>query len=47
MRAGTLKDILCALNFVAVFRVHRNENISLFDFSLVLLGFILWDTQPD
>ena len=47
MRAGMLKDIFCALNFVTVFRVDGNENVSLFDFSLVLLGFILRNTQSD
>src|SRR4030095_10041312 len=47
VRAGMLEDILRALYFVTVFRVHGNENVSLFDFFLVLLGFILRNTQSD
>src|SRR4029434_5441437 len=44
---GMLKDLLCPFHLVVVFRVHGNENVSLFNFSLVLLGFVLRNTQAN
>ena len=31
VRAGPFKNLLGAINFVAIFRVHRNQNVALFD----------------
>ena len=47
MSAGPFKNLFGALPFVTVFRVDRDENVALFDFSLVSFCFILWDAHAD
>ncbi len=46
MRPGSLENILRARPFVTVFRVDGNENVALFDLSLVPLSLVLGDTHP-
>src|SRR5262249_20551339 len=45
--AGPLEDFFSSLNFIPIFGVHRDENVSLSDLSLVLLGFIFRNAQSD
>ena len=40
VRAGLLEDFLCAFDLIAVFRVDGNKNVTLFNFPLVLFGFV-------
>ena len=47
MSAGPFKNLFRALPFVAVFRMDRDQNVALFDFSLVSFRLILRDAHAD
>jgi hypothetical protein len=45
VRIGIVENILGALSLFVGFRVRRNQNIALFDFSFVLFGLILGNAE--